>query len=601
MISTVSILVVLALGIFLFLLLPWFLTRWASASARVSDRAKGFCEGLCRIRIALGFLLGLAFGAFLYACYPELLGLLHSSTACLALLFLILLLALFVAFYLAYRSIECGGAIDDPIEGKRTSSKILQNSLYLLLVLLALLVLTLLVRSTGLPLPELLFGTLCGKLILAAILIAVLFLIVRMLELRFCGVKPDTRCCKRDIRAWSIILLILLLAALALIRTCENDIRQKDFDLAMVGVHWDGKYPGESGAHLRWGFRYELTFPQGGFEVFLAYRSIECGGAIDDPIEGKRTSSKILQNSLYLLLVLLALLVLTLLVRSTGLPLPELLFGTLCGKLILAAILIAVLFLIVRMLELRFCGVKPDTRCCKRDIRAWSIILLILLLAALALIRTCENDIRQKDFDLAMVGVHWDGKYPGESGAHLRWGFRYELTFPQGGFDLYRKQSDTGSWTLLNSEGRIHPARVWSGTVPGPDTVWNGRGKDRLHVSVHPRYEGANAENFPFLRTMLAHDPYQLLYFVEGRDEPFLLEADAKAFADADEPGPLARWEIEPMSLLQTMGLHSEVARLLGLYYTDTAADPNQECSPMVWSSDIGSISQWARKGPSTR
>ena len=76
---------------------------------------------------------------------------------------------------------------------------------------------------------------------------------------------------------------------------------------------------------------------------------------------------------------------------------------------------------------------------------------------------------------------------------------------------------------------------------------------------------------------MLAHDPYQLLYFVEGRDEPFLLEADAKAFADADEPGPLARWEIEPMSLLQTMGLHSEVARLLGLYYTDTAADPNQE------------------------
>ena len=266
--ATVSLLAVLALGILLILLLPWFLARLARASASVSDSAKRFCEWLCRIRIALGFLLGLALGAFFVACYAEIVALLQSGPACLASLFWILLLALLVAIWLVYRFIECWGAFSDPIEGKTTSGNTwLLYFLYFLLVLLAVLVLALLVGATGLPLSELSFETLCSKLLLAVIFIAALFLIVRALELRYCGVKPDTKCCRRDIWIWSIILLALLLAALALIRACADDLRQKDFDLAMVGVHWDGKYPGESGAHLprkavlRGALSYSMTPP----------------------------------------------------------------------------------------------------------------------------------------------------------------------------------------------------------------------------------------------------------------------------------------------------------------------------------------------------
>ncbi|MEP6335169.1 MAG: hypothetical protein ABJ176_07865 [Anderseniella sp.] len=273
----------------------------------------------------------------------------------------------------------------------------------------------------------------------------------------------------------------------------------------------------------------------------------------------------------------MALIVFILIWRASGLPLRELLFEGLCATLLLTAFFIAVLFLLVRALELRFCPSRHNLESCRRDILILSSLLLLLLLGALLLVRQCPEDLRQKDFDLAMTGIHWDGKYAGESGAHLRWGFRYGLTFPQEGFDLYRRPSSGGSWTLLNTSGRIHPAQVWSGPVPGPGTLWQGRGSDRLPSVLHPRYQGANAENFQLLREMLQHDPYQPLYYVEGNDQPFLTEADAKAAADIAPEQPAARWEIEPMTLMLTMALHSEVARLLGLYFIDKTADANVE------------------------
>ena len=420
MISACTLLVALALGILLVLLVPWIVVRILAQWARVRERDQEhhpFCDWLCRIRIALALLLGLAIGALLYACREELARAFQDAPPCLAVLLLLLLLAFLAAAWFILRLFECD------------------------------------------------------------------------IELRLPPLWGDRKPVE------------------------------------------PGRSPGATG--------------------WVGYTP-------------------------YALALLLALIVLVLVIRACGEPLGRLLFASLCGKLLLLVILLVIAFLVVRALEMRLCPRRqPDRTCCRETLRSRLIILLLLLLAALIVTRLCGDDLKQRDFDLAMVGIFWDGKYTGERGAHLRWAFRYGLPFPQGGFDLYRRTAGSSPWTLLNTEGRIHPARVWDGTVPGPGVIWRGRGKDRLPAIVHPQYEAANAPSFDYLREMVGRPPYQMLYYVEGRDLPFGNQTDANTFAGAFTE-PLAQWQLEPMTLLITMALHPEVARLLGLYYIDLTADSTE-------------------------
>lgn len=270
------------------------------------------------------------------------------------------------------------------------------------------------------------------------------------------------------------------------------------------------------------------------------------------------------------LVLALAAAVLILLVRACHQPLGVLLAAP-CARWLLFVIAAAILFLIALALEVRFCP-RPPPRDCARRLRVIAGLLAVTLAWILVVIRTCD-DLGKDEHELAMIGIHWDGKHTGEVGAHLRWGFAWGLPFPQNGFDLYRRPAGGGSWTLLNAEGRVHPIRTWDGTVPG-GPVWKGRGKDRLPAPEHGRFEGANADQATFLLDMVARAPYQTLYYVEGSDTPFLDETSAKAFADAAGE-PRVQWQVEPMSLLQTMALHPEIARLLGLYWIDETADPD--------------------------
>jgi hypothetical protein len=417
MTSPCTLLVGLAFGVLLILLLPWALARLAGGSAQQAELKRStFCDQLCRIRIALAFMLGLAIGALIIVCRGEIGRVLRDGPACLTLLFILLVLAFLAAIWLVLRMLEC---------------------------------------------------------------------------------RP--------------------------------------------------------------GFR--------GLPPIIGNR---------EKIATARYSYAVAAYSPYAILVILAALVLWRVQRACGLPLSRVLYATTCGKLLLLVILLAIAFLVVRALELRYCPSKPtDRECCQRILRTWMTILFLLLLGALIAAIVCGDDVREGDFDLAMAGIHWDGKYPDESGAHLRWAFRYGLPFPEGGFDLFRRPASGGSWTLLNSEGRIHPARVWDGPVPGPGPVWKGRGKDRLPPAVHPRFEGPNAVNFDQLADMVGRPPYQLLYYVEGRGDPFVSEADAQAFAAAAGE-PRVQWQLEPMTVLLTMALHPEIARLLGLYYIDTTAGPGE-------------------------
>lgn len=309
--------------------------------------------------------------------------------------------------------------------------------------------------------------------------------------------------------------------------------------------------------------------------ICLLFHVIKCGGFFLPKLTIITRLKTRIGYGIYTLIIILVILVLWSLLQCCDW---KSLFSTVCGRLIVTIAFLLTAFLIIYALEIRFCPVeRPNPEICRREILRWSIILLVALVLAFVIVRICYKDLCDLEADLAMVGIYWNGKYSGEQGAHLRWAFRYGLPFPQNGFDLFRRPSDgSGSWTLLNTEGRIHPMRVWNGPVPGPDIIWKGRGKERLSPVLHSRFEGPNAENATNLLDMLGYAPYDTLYYVEGRDDPFFTRIDAETFvAGASEP--LFQWETVPMTLLLTMALHSEIANLLGLYYIDETADSTVE------------------------
>ncbi len=251
-----------------------------------------------------------------------------------------------------------------------------------------------------------------------------------------------------------------------------------------------------------------------------------------------------------------------------------------CARLLLAVTLVGVLMILLRAFGCRQCDADQGSEHCGRNISIGGGLLILVLILAGWIVRHWNEEVRDR-YELAMVGIWWEGKYQGatggeeEAGAHLRWAFDAPLPFPQNGFDLYRRESAGGSWTLLNVGGRIHPASTWDGAAD--PTRWTDRGIDRLPAPVHSRYQGVNKPNFDYLLKMLAYpDLYAPLYFVQDEPEPFTDEAGA-AQAVASSAGPKARWQMAPMTLLQTMALHPEVARLLGLYYIDRTADPGTE------------------------
>jgi hypothetical protein len=175
--------------------------------------------------------------------------------------------------------------------------------------------------------------------------------------------------------------------------------------------------------------------------------------------------------------------------------------------------------------------------------RLYAALLVALLGAALYAAWHCRDEGKGKDgHELAMVGIWWEGKYKNETGAHLRWGFSYNLDFPENGFDLYRRPTAGGAWELLNTQGRIHPVVTWEGVAP--PSQWLPRGVDRLPPEIHARFSGANAANFETLKQTLDFTFNQDLYFAEGRDAPFFDAASADAFVNSQldpvaQPDPI--------------------------------------------------------------
>ena len=260
------------------------------------------------------------------------------------------------------------------------------------------------------------------------------------------------------------------------------------------------------------------------------------------------------------------------------------LFGDHCAKLFAIAVLLGLFALLLYLLYLRHCRKEEDPRACGR-VRIYLVLAVVLALLAHVFVRRCCDDLTDKDYELAMVGIWWEGQYPDEPGAHLRWAFRYGLPFPDGGFDLSRRESSGGTWSQLNG-APIRPADVWSDALPVPGPMWQHRAVDRLHSSRWTHFAGSPWND---LHDMLARPPYATLYFVQEPDDPtapmpaspYTSQAAADAYLATYHSTPgrpeLAQWRLVPMTALMLTALDPDLARLLGLLYVDKTADPNIE------------------------
>jgi hypothetical protein len=265
-------------------------------------------------------------------------------------------------------------------------------------------------------------------------------------------------------------------------------------------------------------------------------------------------------------------------------PARVLLYGEPCARnfgLLVALFIVALLLWVIARRHCR----QPGGAICEHIKWYLALALVLALLTLVAIVRCC-GDLDRKDYDLAMVGIWWQGQFPDESGAHLRWAFRYGLDFPENGFDLYRRESSGGTWARLNAQP-IYPVNAFQDAAPAPGPMWQRRAVDRLHPSRWSHFQGAP---FTELQDMLARPHYGTLFFVQQPDDPALpqplspyvsqaaLDAYLAAYNAAGTPDhpavPLAQWQLKPIEAMLITALDPEMARLLGLLYIDKSADP---------------------------
>ncbi|MCP4875126.1 MAG: fibronectin type III domain-containing protein [Gammaproteobacteria bacterium] len=263
---------------------------------------------------------------------------------------------------------------------------------------------------------------------------------------------------------------------------------------------------------------------------------------------------------------------------------------TFCHTVLLVFIVLFVLACLLKYLEARYCKSRDDVRCKRVRYYAWLVIVIMFFLIV-AVWRCCDSLI-DEDYELAMVGIWWEGGYEGEQGVHLRWSFREPLEFPAGGFDIQRRESGSSAWVTLNST-RIHPVSTWdtgtgvTGDMALPVAV------ERLHPDSWDQFsDGVTPGETPFsdLIDMLSRAPYDPLYFVEIPEpsefpippaNPYDTATPPETYLNGyyaagteDEPmRPLAVWTWQPMTAINVAAMFPEVARLVGLYYIDKEAD----------------------------
>jgi hypothetical protein len=323
----------------------------------------------------------------------------------------------------------------------------------------------------------------------------------------------------------------------------------------------------------------------------LAIAACRAQGSILTLSVPSRVKSKNLRTALAwsvpLLLILILIVVLIVAIRCCAEPLSVLLYGDQCTRAFAWIVLLFLIAVLLALISLRYCR-EPKPTDCRRIPQILYLALLLALVALILLIRCCQH-LPGKNYDLAMIGIWWEGQQPDESGAHLRWAFRYGLEFPAGGFDLFRRESAGGTWAALNT-ARIRPVTVFSDGAPAPGPMWQHRAVDRLHPSRWTHFQGTP---FTELQDMLARPAYGTLYFVQQPDDPTLpqptspyasqgdLQAYLDAYSAAGTPAhpavPLAQWELKPIDALLITAVDPEIARLLGLLYIDKTADPSTE------------------------
>lgn len=293
------------------------------------------------------------------------------------------------------------------------------------------------------------------------------------------------------------------------------------------------------------------------------------------------------QWSVPLLLALAIALIIFYALRCCAEPLRTLLYGDPCARLLGWLVLVVLIAVLFAMVALRYCR-TPEQSICRRISWLVSLALAFAVLILVLLVRCCGH-LGNKDYDLAMVGIWWEGGFPDEQGAHLRWAFRFGLEFPAGGFDLYRRESAGGTWSKLNTQP-IRPVNVFSDANPAPGPMWQNRAVDRLHPDRWSHFQG---QAYNELADMLGRPPYVTLFYVQDPDDPALpqptspytSQADVDAYLQTyyatDSPAhpatPLAQWQIQPMEALMIAGVDPEIARMLGLLYIDKTADPSVE------------------------